>query len=120
MLARRTSKVYSNPYPGMRGGSIRRRFDFLPSPLRFLSLPVCTLIPKTESRPREGRASSKHIGGRQRVESAANRFERLDTNWHGGASGVSCRVTCEKVGVGGQTGIAAILVINLHINRSSM
>lgn len=30
------------------------------------------------------------------------------------------RVTREKVGVGGQTGIAAILVINLHINRSSV
>lgn len=69
--------------------------------------------------------SGMYIGGRQRVESAANRFERLDTNWRGentgGASGVLLRrVTREKVGVGGQTGIAAILVINLHINRSSV
>lgn len=43
-----------------------------------------------------------YIGGRQRVESAANRFERLDTNWRGentgGASGVLLRrVTREKV-----------------------
>lgn len=39
----------------------------------------------------------------------------------GNASGVLLRrVTREKVGVGGQTGIAAILVINLHINRSSV
>lgn len=52
--------------------------------------------------------------------SKARQIDSSDTNWGGEYGTILCRAPCEKVGVGGQYGIAAIPVINLHINRSSM